>query len=211
MKGRAWNRPHALPVSHLTYESLGRLVVEIEPVRSEEGRSPALAQAQGVVQELRRAEGLEELFDVAAREVKRVTGYVRVMVYRFDGEGHGEVVAEALEKGQEPFLHFRFPASDISAQARRLYVQSRVRVIGDVGYAPVPVLSVDGDPLDMTFCALRSVSPMHLRYCATWAWPPRWGYRSSSTARSGGCWSATIAAPAAPPSRCGRSAISWGR
>jgi diguanylate cyclase (GGDEF)-like protein len=153
-----------LPCLALAHESQGLTVVEIELACAEVARSPALARAQGVVQALRRAERLDELFDIAARELKRLTGYDRVMVYRFDAEGHGEVVAEAREDGQEPFLHLRYPASDIPDQARRLYVQARVRVIGDVGYLPVPVLSKDDEPLDMTFCALRSVSPMHLQY-----------------------------------------------
>ena len=90
------------------------------------------------------------------------------MVYRFDPEGHGEVFSEERADGLEPFLGNRYPATDIPQIARRLYERNRVRVLVDIGYAPVPVepemSPLTGQPLDMSLCLLRSMSPIHVQY-----------------------------------------------
>jgi light-regulated signal transduction histidine kinase (bacteriophytochrome) len=108
------------------------------------------------------------LAGVAAREVAALTGFDRVMIYRFDADWNGTVVAEHRNGRLPSYLDLRFPASDIPAQARELYRSNRLRLIPDAGYRPVPVepaLSpVDGAPLDLSQAALRSVSPVHLDY-----------------------------------------------
>ena len=90
------------------------------------------------------------------------------MVYRFDDEGHGEVFSERRKPELEAYLGNRYPASDIPQMARRLYERTRVRVLVDVGYQPVPLqprLSpLTGRDLDMSLCFLRSMSPIHLQY-----------------------------------------------
>jgi light-regulated signal transduction histidine kinase (bacteriophytochrome) len=88
------------------------------------------------------------------------------MVYRFGEDAHGEVVAEALADGQEPFLGLHYPAADIPVQARRMYLSQRIRYIANVTYEPVPMIGwAEFDaPVDMTYCSLRSVSPIHLEY-----------------------------------------------
>jgi photoactive yellow protein len=117
---------------------------------------------------LRGAIDLDDLLSRLAQRVRRFTGLDRVMVYRFDSDWHGEVVAEACESDMESFLGLHYPASDIPSQARELYRTNLVRYIADVGYAPVPVLPasdpVSREPLDMSHSVLRSVSPMHVRY-----------------------------------------------
>lgn len=99
---------------------------------------------------------------------KELTGYDRVMVYRFDDQGHGEVIAEEREPRLEAYLGNRYPASDIPQIARRLYERNRVRVLVDVDYRPVPLsprLSpLTGKDLDMSLCFLRSMSPIHIQY-----------------------------------------------
>ncbi len=108
------------------------------------------------------------LYEEAARIFRDIAGYDRVMVYRFDDDGHGEVAAEQRRPDLEPFLGNRYPASDIPQIARRLYVRNRVRVLADIGYTPVPLeprLSpISGADLDMSLCALRSISPLHVQY-----------------------------------------------
>jgi PAS domain S-box-containing protein len=108
------------------------------------------------------------LCDDAARIFRDVTGYDRVMVYRFDEEGHGQVISEERRPDLEPLLGNRYPATDIPQMARRLYERNRVRVLVDVGYLPVqltPVLSpLTSEHLDMSLCAWRSVSPVHVQY-----------------------------------------------
>ena len=90
------------------------------------------------------------------------------MIYRFDEEGHGEVFSETRKPELEAFLGNRYPASDIPQIARRLYVRNRVRLLGDVNYAPSPIeprLSpLTRQELDMSMCFLRSASPIHIQY-----------------------------------------------
>jgi light-regulated signal transduction histidine kinase (bacteriophytochrome) len=143
----------------------GGLVVELERA------GPRADQAREIEDALRRtlqAPSLRALSDETARIFRGLTGYDRVMVYRFDEAGHGEVLSEEREPGLEPYLGNRYPATDIPQIARRLYERNRVRVLVDINYAPVPlapdVLPDTGQPLDMSLCALRSVSPIHVQY-----------------------------------------------
>jgi chemotaxis family two-component system sensor kinase Cph1 len=111
---------------------------------------------------------IESLSALACQHVRAVTGYGRVLVYKFDDDGHGHVVAEAKEATYASYLGQHFPASDIPAQARELYARSRIRLIQDANYQPaalVPALNpVTGQPNDLAFATLRSVSPIHLQY-----------------------------------------------
>ncbi|CUI04487.1 ATP-binding protein [Massilia antarctica] len=106
--------------------------------------------------------------ELAAREIRRVTGFGRVMVYQFDEEGHGHVLAECRDDAYPSYLGQRFPASDIPRQARELYMLNRIRLIQDANYTPArlvpPLNPVTGAPNDLSFAALRSVSPIHLQY-----------------------------------------------
>jgi light-regulated signal transduction histidine kinase (bacteriophytochrome) len=78
--------------------------------------------------------------ETAARQLRALTGYDRVMVYRFDETGAGEVVAEARADGIDSFLGLHFPASDIPQQARRLYTQNLLRIIADVDAVPAAII-----------------------------------------------------------------------
>lgn len=111
---------------------------------------------------------LESLADLACRHIRSVTGFGRVLVYKFDADGHGHVTAEARDDSYASYMGQHFPASDIPAQARELYALSRIRLIQDAGYQPAPLLPplnpVTGKPNDLSFAVLRSVSPVHLQY-----------------------------------------------
>ncbi|WP_306397195.1 ATP-binding protein [Telluria beijingensis] len=108
------------------------------------------------------------LTDLAARHVRAVTGYGRVMIYQFDPSGHGRVVAESKAEDYDSYLGQSFPASDIPAQARELYTLSPIRLIQDADYVPAPLVPganpATGARNDLSFAALRSVSPVHLQY-----------------------------------------------
>jgi len=102
-----------------------------------------------------------------ARQVRALTGFDRVMVYRFDRDGSGEVVAEAARAGIGSFLDLRYPASDIPQQARKLYIRTPFRIIADIDAKPVPILprlDETGTPIDLSLSVLRSVSPIHIEY-----------------------------------------------
>jgi light-regulated signal transduction histidine kinase (bacteriophytochrome) len=92
------------------------------------------------------------------------------MVYRFDEDGHGMVVAEARQEQLDPYLGLHYPASDIPRQARLLYLRNWLRIIPDARYTPAAILPANrpdaGTPLDLSLSVLRSVSPIHLEYLA---------------------------------------------
>ncbi len=117
---------------------------------------------------LDRGDGIKAVLTAISQSIRRYTGYDRVMIYQMDREGHGQVVAEAKREDLTAYLGLHFPASDIPKQARKLYVRNRVRLLADICYQPVPIIGCDGDrsgePIDMSLCQLRSVSPVHLEY-----------------------------------------------
>jgi two-component system, chemotaxis family, sensor kinase Cph1 len=148
----------------------GVLFVELEIAYGERPFNfPNTYQAvRGAVEELNRASTLTELYAIAARAVRDLTGFDRVMVYRYDEEYNGEVVAESKRDELNSFLGLHYPSTDIPAQARALYEKNWIRLISDVDYAPAPLMpSVDpasGTPTDLTYATLRSVSPIHVEY-----------------------------------------------
>jgi len=116
------------------------------------------------VDELSTTSTVDDLCRVAAEDVRRLTGFDRVLVYRFDDQWNGTVIAEDRNERLPSYLDLRFPASDIPAQARELYRRNRLRIIPDANYRPVPIESHDPAPLDLSDSVLRSVSPVHLEY-----------------------------------------------
>ena len=142
----------------------GGLVVELELV------GPSInvrALLDAATQAVLNASSLRALCDEVAGVVERLAGYDRVMVYRFDDLGHGEVYSEVRKPDLEAFLGNRYPASDIPQIARRLYLENRIRLLVDVAYEPEPLEprgAAPGGELDMSMCGLRSMSPIHLQY-----------------------------------------------
>jgi two-component system, chemotaxis family, sensor kinase Cph1 len=148
----------------------GVLVIELEPARGPRPFSfpNTYLAVRGAVANLNQAVDLAELYRITARAVRDLTGFDRVMVYRYDHEFNGEVVAEEKRQELDSFLGLHYPASDIPAQARALYEKNWIRLISDVDYQPnllVPNLNpLSSEPLDLTYSTLRSVSPIHIEY-----------------------------------------------
>ncbi|MCL9797904.1 GAF domain-containing protein, partial [Frankia sp. AgKG'84/4] len=146
------------------------IVIELQPARGARPLSYAgtYARTRQSVLRLNGSRSLDELYGVVVEEVRRLTGFDRVMVYRFDAEWNGEVVAEAKLDRLNSFRGLHYPATDIPAQARALYERSWLRLIPDVDYRAVPVVPAfdadTGEPLDLSDAWLRSVSPMHVEY-----------------------------------------------
>lgn len=151
-------------------ESGGQLLVELELATGPRPFSfpNTYLAVRGSVAELNRAATLTELYDITAQAVRELTGFDRVMVYRYDAEYNGEVVAEAKRDDLNSFLGLHYPATDIPAQARALYEKNWLRVIDDVGYTPSPLVPAEnpatGRATDLTHSTLRSVSPIHIEY-----------------------------------------------
>jgi light-regulated signal transduction histidine kinase (bacteriophytochrome) len=107
-----------------------------------------------------------DLFRLSARAVDQIrllTGYDRVMIYRFHPDWTGEVIAEIRRPSMTPYLGLRYPATDIPSQARALFAETLVRQIADVGAAAVTLTSPN-PLLDLSHAVLRSASPYHLEY-----------------------------------------------
>lgn len=119
-----------------------------------------------MLRSLQQSGSVDELLERTVEAVRQVTGFERVMAYRFDDEWNGTVVAESVAAGHGTFLGLRYPANDIPPQARALYLRNRVRIIPDVHAAPAPLLSAtgDADAVDLSDASLRAVSPVHLEY-----------------------------------------------
>lgn len=116
------------------------------------------------VEQLQDASAVDTLCLLAAQDIRRMTAFDRVLIYRFDEQWNGTVIAEDRNEVLPSYLDLRFPASDIPAQARELYRRNRLRIIPDADYEPVPIQSRDPAPLDLSDSVLRSVSPVHLEY-----------------------------------------------
>ncbi len=142
------------------------LVIEGEPSVAEQNvNSGELVRL--MLGRVRKTTTVADLAQESARQVKMLTGFDRVMIYRFHPDGSGEVIAEVLRSGLEPFLGLHYPASDIPRQARILYQRNWLRLIADVDAAPVPLVSAaahSAQLLDLSMSVLRSVSPIHIEY-----------------------------------------------
>lgn len=148
----------------------GFAILEFEPVLSEGNADfinfyKAVSKTTGRLQS---ALSLQALVTESAAGVRQITGFDRVMIYRFAESGEGEVIAEAKKEGVEPYLGLRYPASDIPEQARRMYTLSPIRCIPTVKYTPVPLVpslnTTTHRPTDLSHAGLRSVSPIHREY-----------------------------------------------
>lgn len=145
----------------------GWLVVEAERAVGGESFDPT-ADIRFLMGHFEQTPGLLKFCQVAADRLQDLLGYDRVMVYRFDDDASGEVIAEAAKPGIDRFLGQRYPAADIPQQARLLYLRNWLRIIADVDAAPVPVQGDGNDArsigLDLSLSTLRAVSPVHLEY-----------------------------------------------
>jgi light-regulated signal transduction histidine kinase (bacteriophytochrome) len=148
----------------------GLLILEFEPTeRAAAADFRHLYSLLGdFLQKVNGAESVESLARLACHHVRSVTGFGRVMVYQFDRDGHGHVMAEAKQDDYASYLGQHFPASDIPVQARQLYALSPIRLIQNANYTPAPLVPAlnpaTGKPNDLSFAVLRSVSPVHLQY-----------------------------------------------
>lgn len=115
--------------------------------------------------ELKTAKTIDSLNQLFVNNMRAITGFDRVMIYKFDEEWNGEVIAESVDPALGSYLHLHFPASDIPAIARKLYETNPSRYIADAKSQAIAIEGIDpAKPLDLTCSSLRSVSPMHIQY-----------------------------------------------
>jgi chemotaxis family two-component system sensor kinase Cph1 len=146
------------------------MVLEFEagPIDDRETLAAVYPRLRVFVDSIALTSSVRTIGELAVQEIRTLTGFNRIMLYSFDAAGDGTVIAEANDGVLPSYLDLRFPASDIPAQARELYKTNRLRLIPNAAYRPAliePAASpVDGQPLDLSGAALRSVSPIHLEY-----------------------------------------------
>lgn len=148
----------------IAHESGDRVIVELER-HSDDAEFPSTS-VMGAIRRLSEAATADEIRQSAAEEVRRITGFDRVMVYRFFDDGHGEVAGEDSADDMESYRGLHFPASDIPQQARSLYITKLSRAIVSTTDTGLALLSADpaGESLDLSAAELRAVSPHHLTF-----------------------------------------------
>lgn len=143
-------------------------ILEAEPQSAgKEQLANIYAQTIQFVSDMNNTRTLKDLCALVAEGTREITGYDRVMIYRFDADYNGEIYAESRMEDLEPFLGLHYPHTDIPKQARELYMKNQIRLIADIGYEPVPIFTIDDEPdknLDLSLSVLRSTSPIHVEY-----------------------------------------------
>lgn len=105
----------------------------------------------------------EQIWNSLAKDIANITAYERVMVYKFQFDGSGRVIAEQKKDHLESFMNLHYPESDIPQQARKLYLKNYKRIISDVDAPVVPIISKSPE-IDLTYSGVRAISPIHLEY-----------------------------------------------
>ncbi|MEH1964040.1 MAG: response regulator [Nostoc sp.] len=154
----------------MMYRIVDGLIMELEPVRSLKSISSIqfYHRLQAAIANFRNATSLINLAQSLAREVKAMIGFDRVMIYRFQADDSGVVIAEEKQKHLESYLGLHYLATDIPAPARKLFCRKWVRFIPDINYTPIPLIPTNhplrDTPLDLSDSLLRGVSHYHIEY-----------------------------------------------
>ncbi|QLE58052.1 ATP-binding protein [Nostoc sp. TCL26-01] len=148
----------------------GFLILELEPAITQEN-IPFLSfyhLAKASISQLQASANLRDFCQVIVQEVRKVTGFDRVMLYKFDDDGHGSVIAEEKLDNLEPYLGLHYPESDIPKPARKLFTSNAIRIIPNAHAQAVQMLPaynpISDRPIDLTNSILRSAAPCHLEY-----------------------------------------------
>jgi light-regulated signal transduction histidine kinase (bacteriophytochrome)/CheY-like chemotaxis protein len=151
------------------HRSDGLLILELEPLPTDSDSSLSFYHlAKSAAANVRQAKDFAEMSGLLVQEIRKITQCDRVMIYRFEPDNSGIVIAEAKDEQIESFLGLHFPADDIPELARKLYYKNWLRQIVDVNSHPVPIVPLNNpitqEPIDLSFSTLRSVSPIHIKY-----------------------------------------------
>ncbi|MTJ13542.1 GAF domain-containing protein [Anabaena sp. UHCC 0187] len=146
------------------------LILELEPTVLDKNQGffkfyPLIKLA---VSQLKGANNLPDLCQILAKEVRKITGFDRVMLYKFDDDGHGSVIAEEKLESLESYLGLHYPESDIPRVARELFTSNYTRLIPDTSAELIEIIPYNNplinQPTDLTNSMLRSAAPCHIQY-----------------------------------------------
>ena len=153
------------PLAMMAHRTGRFVAVELFEAELEGSVASALDMAGAIFNRINASQSLADACAIAVDQVRAITGFDSVMIYRFQDDGSGSVIAESRIAQATKYLGHRFPASDIPRQARELFRRNLIRMTPDVHYEPAPIEPVPGGaPIDMTHCLLRSVAPIHIEY-----------------------------------------------
>ena len=147
----------------------GEIILELEPLveKAESDFFQFYRQIKVTLAKMQTAQNLAALCDLVVHEMRVITGFDRVMIYRFNQDGDGSVIAESKKDNLGAFLGMHYPDSDIPKQAKHLYTLNWLRLISDVNCQPIGLITSQDKPshsIDMSYCGLRAVSPLHIQY-----------------------------------------------
>lgn len=157
------------PALALVHQTQQLILLELEEMSEETSSFIKIhTRIKDALTAIEQAGSITEACQKVAAHLKNISGFDKVMIYRFDADWNGEVIAEAMEHDMESYFGFTFPASDIPKQAREMYKRNPYRLIPDINYEPVklfPVLNpLKNGFTDLTDTNLRSVAPVHIEY-----------------------------------------------
>lgn len=149
----------------MAFTTDGSVVVELEPVE-QKSRYHWLSLFNEHVKMLVNTHSEDDVLQELVAAARVITGHDRALVYRFDEQWNGRVIAESRNERLSSLLNHQFPASDIPPQVRELYEINELRFIADVHQDPVPLVPSRQTPIDLSLAAVRAVSPVHRQYMA---------------------------------------------
>lgn len=164
------NNKNSVIFDGVIHRADGLLILELEPLPPEKKINSLSFYhlVKSSVAKIVSADSFEESVEVIVKEVRQITKYDRCMIYRFESDESGVVIAEAKKDDIEPYLGLHYPTTDIPPQARDLYRRNWLRIISDINYKPIPIIPknnpLNHQPLDLSLSILRSVSPVHIEY-----------------------------------------------
>ena len=148
------------------------LILELEIIQGQEDQNVSFFNFYHLIRasifKIQSATNFQDLTQFLAEEIRKINGFDRVMIYKFDQDHNGIVIAEDKRQDLETFSGLHYPQTDIPTFARELFKQNWLRLLVDIDSQPVDIIPLlyprTQKPLDLSFSVLRSGSPCHLQY-----------------------------------------------
>ena len=146
------------------------ILLELEPTHKQTAveLTSLQNQIQRSLSRLRSLDDITDFLQTATTEIQAITGFERVMVYRFDEHCAGSVIAEVKPPEKVSYLGLHYPATDIPTTVRQLYHQGLTRFIPDLRAPSVELVTAEQSfaqtPVDLRYAILRGVDPCCVEY-----------------------------------------------
>ncbi|CAJ0880954.1 ATP-binding protein [Ralstonia flatus] len=156
--------PHGHALDAVVHRHKGTLILELEPaVHAADGAFASMYPlVRTFVASLQAVNTVDALTDVAAREVRRLTDFGRVTIYRIDSDGSLQALAEARDAAYDTLAGTHLRGAGMTPELRSLYSHNPLRLVADVDDTPVglvpPLHPSSGRATDLAYAALRAAS-----------------------------------------------------